>query len=250
MLEKIPDTFSKKKESKTAKLFKLIADEMEELRQTLNLIESWRDIDLAGGEVLGRIGNNVQEKRRGKNDTKYRQFIKTKIIANRSKGDVETLNEVAEVFIGDKYIGIIEGWQASVIDNEDASIIVVLDGFYQYNTHNTQQENEEETKNTLYSGQFKPSKNSFNLIGEYKRTITTDFIPYDAFKRTVAAGVKVYWLLDLSSNLVLKSEYLNNKTENRASIFDLNLKSSYEKFNSRPHYTNTFKAGQSYSILY
>ncbi|WP_425447723.1 hypothetical protein [Dethiothermospora halolimnae] len=124
MLNRLTDNYRKDKDSNIYKLFAIIAPEIEELNQAIKDIKTVKDVDTATGYHLDRIGSNVKEYRGNKNDDKYRQFIKTKIKANLSKGDIETLNEVAEVVIGDNFISLTELWNNPLYDNEQAALLL------------------------------------------------------------------------------------------------------------------------------
>ena len=228
MLEKIPDTFSKKKESKTAKLFKLIADEMESLKDTLETIQSYRDIDQAQGQALDRIGDNVNEQRRGNNDFDYRTFIKTNIIANRSKGDIETINEVLSVLMGDSYLGLRELWNDERYDNEDAAIAIRmrnLDDLIEY-----KQEHETEPwyldGSYLFDGTKKLNGGAIYdvSIEDYERI-------QRAAERIVAAGIKVYWEVPewvINEVVITHSVEFKNRIKHEATSGSLLLNGKFE----------------------
>lgn len=110
MLELLTDNYSKDENSNIGKLFKIIGRQLEELDSTFRNVKNWRDIDQAQGKVLDRAGHNVLEYRGDKDDELYRDYIKIKIISNLSKGDIETINTVAEFLLKDKYIGAEETW--------------------------------------------------------------------------------------------------------------------------------------------
>lgn len=94
MLKKLPDVFNKREDSNLAKLLNIISAEIDEARDTLELIEAWRDVDQAEGEVLDRIGYNVMQFRGEVNDDIYRILIKSKIARNQSTGAVNTIIDI------------------------------------------------------------------------------------------------------------------------------------------------------------
>jgi hypothetical protein len=110
LLDKLPDIYNKNEGSNVYNLIKLAADHIEKGEQVLELINDWRDIDQAQGNVLEKIGKEVGQARRGLDDDAYRQRIKIKIRANLSGGEIETLNTICGLLIGERFEGIQEGW--------------------------------------------------------------------------------------------------------------------------------------------
>lgn len=112
MIEKLTDLFNKTKESNIGKLFYVTAKQFDDLKSTLNTIDEWRDVDNARGLHLDKLGVEiVQEYRNGQTDEQYRLRIKTKIIANLSRGDIESINTVLDVYMGEHFLGLEEGWR-------------------------------------------------------------------------------------------------------------------------------------------
>jgi len=130
MLKRLTDNYDTKPNSNIYRFFKVIGEELEELENYFNLIESYRDIDTAEGHTLDLIGYNVQEPRGNKDTELYRQFIITKIRANLSGGEIETLIEILQVFFGKEYFkSIEEAWNISdglVYDGEPASLVITF----------------------------------------------------------------------------------------------------------------------------
>ena len=109
-------------------LHKIVYEEMEELFEVFNDIKFFRNIDNAFGKTLDFIGSNVQQLRGvNQDDEQYRLLIKIKIIANLSKGDIETINSVATALIGDSFKGIKEAWNLSEYDNEPAALVLLME---------------------------------------------------------------------------------------------------------------------------
>lgn len=129
LLERLTDNYNKHPDSNIGKLFSVIAKELEEVQQMLIDVKEYRDIDKAVGKLLDDIGKNVQEYRSTDNDELYRQLVKTKIIANLSQGDIETLNEVANVLLGDSFKGIVETWNKSIYNNEPAGLAITIKNY-------------------------------------------------------------------------------------------------------------------------
>lgn len=116
IINRIPDNY-RKEDSNIAKLYKIIASELEYIEKVANKIKETRDIDAAEGKTLDNLGSNVMELRPSEDDELYRQYIKTKITANLSKGDIETINEVASVVLGDNFKGVNETWDNDLYDD-------------------------------------------------------------------------------------------------------------------------------------
>lgn len=108
MISKLTDVFKKNPDSNIGKIFSIVGAQMDDLQSTLDKMELWRDIDEAEGVVLDRIGLEIlQEPRGGVSDEEYRLKLKTRIIVNYlSGGDIETLNQLLEVYLGDHLVSV------------------------------------------------------------------------------------------------------------------------------------------------
>jgi hypothetical protein len=129
LLERMPDNYNKAPNSNVTKLLSLIAHIADEEEKTLELIRAWRDVDQAQGVGLDRIGGNVGQPRNGMNDEEYRNRIKVKIRANLSGGEIETINAIARVFVGERYTGLDEGWTLPAdfpIPPEEAMVLLTV----------------------------------------------------------------------------------------------------------------------------
>lgn len=126
VINRLPDNFNKDKNSINGKLHQIFIEQLQEVKDVLIDIKMCRDIDNAMGKTLDRIGNNVLELRNTEDDQLYRTFIKTKIIANLSKGDIETINQVATVLLGKSFRGVTETWNREKYNNEPAGLALVL----------------------------------------------------------------------------------------------------------------------------
>ena len=85
-------------ETNIGRLFKLLADGLEDVHENAQLVKLWDDLDYAEGRVLDRYGANFGVERGGASDAVYRIFIRVKMIAQLSGGDDETvLNTAAEL---------------------------------------------------------------------------------------------------------------------------------------------------------
>lgn len=106
MLSKLPSVLNSEVTSNNAKLLNIITEQMEELKEVYKKILLYRDIDSAEGATLDRIGVNVNQTRNGLDDRTYRLLLKTKIQQNISKGDVNTIIEIAATLLNIDYTDI------------------------------------------------------------------------------------------------------------------------------------------------
>jgi hypothetical protein len=95
MLKKLPYQFNNDETGNIGKLLGVISPEMQQINDTLKNIKSSQDIDVAEGHTLDRIGVNVDQSRGSFNDLEYRSLLKAKIKQSLSKGDIDTIIEVA-----------------------------------------------------------------------------------------------------------------------------------------------------------
>lgn len=124
---RLPDNYVGEGQVNTINLHKIIYKEYEEIRSVLEEIRLSHDIDNAKGKTLDHIGKNVLQYRNvGEDDELYRLMIKTKIIANLSQADIETINRVATVLLGDSFVGVRETWSLNEYNNEPAGLVVEL----------------------------------------------------------------------------------------------------------------------------
>lgn len=126
VFNRLPDNYSREGQVNNEKLHKVIYGEIEEIKKVFEDIKISRDMDNAKGRNLDNIGKNVLEYRSTDNDELYRQLIKTKIIANLSQGEIETINEVAKVLVGNGFAGIKETWNDPNYDFEPAGLVIKL----------------------------------------------------------------------------------------------------------------------------
>lgn len=113
-LSRLPDRYNKKTKSINEKIMTLAAGSHDSVVSTLETIRLWRDIDNAEGTTLDRIGDDIGQKRDGMNDVEYRKMLKVKRIINFSGGEIETINRVCDALLGDRYVGLREGWTLPV----------------------------------------------------------------------------------------------------------------------------------------
>lgn len=124
MLSRLTDAYSRLMESRIARLLRIAADELSELRMSYVEICYQRGIDYAEGATLDRIGVNVQQFRGVADDDVYRVLIRTKIARNRSDGAIETVIEALAVALGipAAAVSVRELWGPP--DNEPAAVFV------------------------------------------------------------------------------------------------------------------------------
>ncbi|UZH06412.1 hypothetical protein [Heyndrickxia coagulans] len=132
MISKLTDVFKKNPDSNIGKIFSIVGAQMDDLQSTLDKMELWRDIDEAEGVVLDRIGLEIlQEPRGGVSDKEYRLKLKTRIIVNYlSGGDIETLNQLLEVYLGDHLVSVetAANVKEGPFAKQPATIIVTIKG--------------------------------------------------------------------------------------------------------------------------
>lgn len=97
MLAKLTSNYNNDPNGNIGKLFTLPADQMEELKSVFTDILNSRDIDQITGAGLDRIGVNLRQSRGNLNDDLYRVLLKTKTVANLSKGDINTILQVMAI---------------------------------------------------------------------------------------------------------------------------------------------------------
>ncbi|QOS97541.1 hypothetical protein JNUCC42_13155 [Brevibacterium sp. JNUCC-42] len=170
LLKRIPDVYRNIFPGNVANIYRLVADEMELVKETLDKMERFEDIDQATGYTLDRIGRNVLQAREQMSDEEYREMIKTKIRANLSPGDIETIVELARVFVGDHLASVQEMWMV---------------------------------KNHKNSGEPAALLFTINQYDELKR------IPYAALKSVVAGGIRIYFQINESEGTIEYSSIEN-----------------------------------------
>ncbi|KAB8139256.1 DUF2612 domain-containing protein [Gracilibacillus oryzae] len=126
MIKKITDRYTQNPNSNIGKLISIFEEELQEFQVTNGKIKHYQDIDNAVGKVLDNYGNEVGQPRYGADDDLYRLLIKTKDKANFSEGDIETINEIMSIVMGNDYIGLKESWTSNVYDHEPAAIELYL----------------------------------------------------------------------------------------------------------------------------
>src|SRR5690606_39301134 len=127
ILNLLPDAYKKSPDGVLGKILFLATSEFEKLKKEFEKIEEARRLDKAVGKTLDLHGRDVLAERGGLNDVDYRRFIEIKIVANRSGGEIETLNEVLPVFMKGSFISVREAWHSAAYNYEPAALVIRYD---------------------------------------------------------------------------------------------------------------------------
>lgn len=114
------------------KYYKVLSYFYDELIDIFIKIIDSKDIDKAELYALDIIGDIVNQLRTEKNreDEKYRNRLKTKVMQNNSMGHTEDINGLANAFLGENFIGVRQGYQYKDLNNEPAMVEIMLNGNY------------------------------------------------------------------------------------------------------------------------
>lgn len=116
----MPRQYARDEDSNNYKLLKIIAENsVENLAIQQTILKFW-DVDQAEGYGLDRLGKDVGISRGSWEDEEYRKMIKIQSILNLSEGDIETMNQIMDAYMGDDFIGFEEGWR----DFEPATLLL------------------------------------------------------------------------------------------------------------------------------
>lgn len=94
LINLLTDNYKKDRSSNIGKLFIIITEEFDKMRDTLQKIEDYRDVNVASGYTLDKIGANIEQFRGIAEDEIYRVLIKYKLRGVASSG---TINEIIEI---------------------------------------------------------------------------------------------------------------------------------------------------------
>ena len=110
------------------KYYSVLADFYNQIIDVFTDIIDSRDIDLVELGGLDIIGDIIGQKRteKYKEDTKYRNRLKTRVMQNNSLGHTEDINSLADAFLGENFIGIRQGYNNKDLGNEPAMAEVIL----------------------------------------------------------------------------------------------------------------------------
>lgn len=126
LVEMLTDNYNKDPTSNISKLLAIVEAEHDDIFDTLQVVESWQDLDRAMGRALDRIGFDVQQFRGMATDEVYRVLIKSRIARNNSDGSINTIIRVLSLAfdIDPSEFGITETYN-DPYDPEPASIKVI-----------------------------------------------------------------------------------------------------------------------------
>lgn len=127
LIERLPDTYTKKPGSRLFRLFRIVGAEISELRSTLQNTQQSRDVDQATGASLENIGwHNLRVARESATDAGYLLRIKARIAQHRADGTIDTIIEGLAFALNRKpeEIGIVSPGHASM--DEPASLLVSI----------------------------------------------------------------------------------------------------------------------------
>jgi len=126
LAEMLTDNYNRAPNSNISKLLAMVEAEHDEILETLQVVESWQDLDRAMGRALDRIGFDVQQFRGLATDEVYRILIKSRIARNSSDGTINTIIRVLSTALGidPSEIGIAETYNDPV-DPEPAALSVI-----------------------------------------------------------------------------------------------------------------------------
>lgn len=131
LIKRFTSNYDRTSDSNLSKLMAVFDTELDELKRCLLKIEEYREIDKATGQTLDNIGKNVLMPRGAMDDIIYRLYLKTKIKANLSGGQIRTLNEILDVLLEDHFLGLREVWNNQSYDYEPAAIEIRYRNFYE-----------------------------------------------------------------------------------------------------------------------
>lgn len=124
LAKRLTSNYKRDPTSNIGRLMAVVDMETQEIRDTLKTIELYRLIDNATGVTLDNIGKNVLQERDAMDDIRYRMFLKVKIRANRSGGQIDTINEIVDALLDDHFLGVREIWSDPSYGNEPAALEV------------------------------------------------------------------------------------------------------------------------------
>ena len=227
-IRRLTDNYKKNPDSNIGKLFEVIDRELEELKKALETTGEYRAIDLATGVTLDNIGKNVLLERDGMDDITYRLFLKTKIRSNLSGGQIETINEIMQVILGDEYyLGLKEVFNDSSYSNEPATIEIRFVNFFS----KIAKDYENQVNNPFYfNGEYLfDGSQTFNggfefVYSDWEPQILATMQKYiDVVQFITAGGVRSWWCEPLGIETLINIE--NNVTiiDKESAITDVSI---------------------------
>ncbi|MED5050668.1 DUF2612 domain-containing protein [Anoxybacillus rupiensis] len=97
MLNRLTDRYKKDPNSNIGKVIKILADELDLIKETFDRIEEWRDVEKAEGAVLNDLGANIGQPRGAATDEIYRVLLRSKVARNFSDGTIDTIIRVLSI---------------------------------------------------------------------------------------------------------------------------------------------------------
>ena len=140
LVRRLPDNYTKKRESVLVRLFRIVGAEFASLRQALLTTEKYHDIDQAVGASLDNIGNDVRQPRGQLNDMAYRAVIKAKIARQLSPGDIDSIKRIVAAMLDVQTadVGLRTLWQADPSEPAAVEVSAPMDALAQFNLTPTQ----------------------------------------------------------------------------------------------------------------
>ncbi|MET4562169.1 hypothetical protein ABIA69_003355 [Lysinibacillus parviboronicapiens] len=131
LLDRMPRQYARNEDSNNYKLLKIIAENsVENLAIQQTILKYW-DVDQAEGYGLDKLGKDEGIFRGSWDDEEYRKMIKIQCILNLSEGDIDTMNQIMDAYMGHDFIGFEEGWRefepATLLLNVRASAKTIPD---------------------------------------------------------------------------------------------------------------------------
>mgnify|MGYP000394372859 CR=1 FL=1 len=215
MTERLPDLYDKSDDSNVNKLFRILSSEIDEVNGVVEKAKDWRDVDQMKGEALDRLGDMLGTDRQGRDDFHYRRIIKLQIVINQSKGNIETINEVANTLLGNSYLELEENWFS-----EPASFFIVYDYFDLYGSIIQEYQDYEDDPYFL-DGEYNLDGErllnggiTFDLAGALSDILKLINNTKHTIELAVAAGIKVYYKIpiDIENNINIE-QILDKKIE-------------------------------------
>ncbi|MEY9979679.1 hypothetical protein [Lysinibacillus sp. RC79] len=111
LLDRMPRQYANGEDSNNYKLLRIIAENgVENLAIQQTILKYW-DVEQAEGYGLDRLGKDEGISRGSWDDEEYRKMIKIQCILNLSEGDIDTMNQIMDAYMGHDFIGFEEGWK-------------------------------------------------------------------------------------------------------------------------------------------
>lgn len=227
LIKRLTDNYKKNPESNIGKLLSIVDYEIDNMKLAFNTIELYRSIDNATGITLDNIGKNVLQERGVMDDVLYRLLLKTKVRANLSGGQIETLNDVLNVLLGVNFLSIREVWNDPTYGNEPAALEIRYINFF--DKIRAQYSNAEDDPWYL-NGNYDLS--GVRLLDGGLTFIYSDYEPkiLEAMAQTKkmvnfvkAGGVKAYWVEPLLVENAINITHDTNLKTNKNLVNTINI---------------------------